>query len=108
MYTYIDYIIIYIIILVIYYITKTEHMYPLKHSLGTALSPSLSSVHSYSTYMIGLTMEVEYSGGGVLIFSYLILMHERDTFGGLYDNYKLSRSSLLRVSSLAAALMAHQ
>ena len=44
MYTYIDYIIIYIIILVIYYITKTEHMCPLKHSLGTALSPSLSSV----------------------------------------------------------------
>ena len=31
-------------------------------------------------------MEVEYSGGGVLIFSYLILIHQRDTFGGLYDN----------------------
>ena len=31
-------------------------------------------------------MEVEYSGGGVLIFSYLILMHQRDTFVGLYDN----------------------
>ena len=31
-------------------------------------------------------MEVEYSGGGVLIFSYLILMHQRDTFGDLYDN----------------------
>ena len=61
-------------------------MCPLKHSLGTALSPSLSSVYSYLTYMIGLTMEVEYSGGGVLIFSCLILMHERDTFGGLYDN----------------------
>ena len=30
-------------------------------------------------------MEVEYSGGGVLIFSYLILRHKRDTFGGLYD-----------------------
>ena len=30
-----------------------------------------------------MIMEVEYSGGGVLIFSYLIL---RDTFGGLYDN----------------------
>ena len=29
-------------------------------------------------------MDVEYSGGGVLIFSYLI--HQRDTFGGLYDN----------------------
>ena len=50
-YTYIDY----IIILVIYYITKTEHLYPLKHSLGIALSPSLSSVYSYFTYMIGLT-----------------------------------------------------
>ena len=42
-----------ITILVIYYIFKTEHLYPLKHSLGTALSPSLSSVYSYFTYMIG-------------------------------------------------------
>ena len=50
-YTYIDY----IIILVTYYNTKTEHLYQLKHSLGTALSPSLSSVYSYLTYMIGLT-----------------------------------------------------
>ena len=31
-------------------------------------------------------MEVECSGGGVSIFSYLILIHQRDTFGGLYDN----------------------
>ena len=31
-------------------------------------------------------MEVEYSGGGVLILSYLILIHQRETFGGLYDN----------------------
>ena len=30
-------------------------MYPLKHSLGTAVSTSLSSVYSYFTYMIGLT-----------------------------------------------------
>ena len=45
MYTYIDC----VIILVIYYITKTEHLYPLKHSLETALSPSLSSVYSYFT-----------------------------------------------------------
>ena len=44
-----------IIILIIYYITKTEHFYPLKYSLGTALSPSHSSVHSYFTYMTGLT-----------------------------------------------------
>ena len=44
-----------IIILIIYNITKTENLYPLKHSLGTALSPSLSSVYSYFTYMIGLT-----------------------------------------------------
>ena len=44
-----------IIILMIYYITKTEHMYPLKHSLGTALSPSLSSVYINFTYMIVLT-----------------------------------------------------
>ena len=44
-----------IIILIIYNITGTEHTYPLKHSLGTALSTSLSSVYSYFTYMIGLT-----------------------------------------------------
>ena len=53
-------------------------------------------------------MEVEYSGGGVLIFSYLILIHQCDTFGGLYDN-QVEPSQLvtnLRVSSLAAALMA--
>ena len=31
-------------------------------------------------------MEVEYSGGGVLIFSYHILIHQLDHFGGLYDN----------------------
>ena len=31
-------------------------------------------------------MEVEYSGGGVLIFPYLTLIHQRDTFGGLYDS----------------------
>ena len=30
-----------------------------------------------------LTIEVEYSGGGVLIFSYLILIHELDDLGGL-------------------------
>ena len=52
-------------------------------------------------------MEVEYSGGGVLIFSYLILIHQRDTFGGLYDN-QVEPTTLLRVSSLAAALMARQ
>ena len=31
-------------------------------------------------------MEVEYSGGGVLIFSYLILIHQLEHFVGLYDN----------------------
>ena len=31
-------------------------------------------------------MELEYCGVGVLIFSYLFLIHQRDTFGGLYDN----------------------
>ena len=36
-------------------------------------------------------MVVEYSGGGVLIFSYLILIHQRYTFGGLYDNQVESR-----------------
>ena len=41
--------------LMIYNITKTEHLYPLKHSLGTALSTSLSNVYKYFTYMIGLT-----------------------------------------------------
>ena len=30
-----------------YYITKKEHLYPLKHTIGTALSISLSSVYSY-------------------------------------------------------------
>ena len=79
-------------------------------------------------------MEVEYSGSGVLIFSYLILIHQFDKFGGLrwveaawYEWFhwlplwwpansvqtgfapsKLSRGSLIRVSSLAAALMARQ
>ena len=33
-----------------------------------------------------IAMEVEYSGGGVLIFSYLILIHQLEHFGGLYDN----------------------
>ena len=31
-------------------------------------------------------MEVEYSGDGVLIFSYLILIHQLD-LGGLCDNF---------------------
>ena len=52
-------------------------------------------------------MKVEYSGGGVLIFSYLILIHQIDSFGGLRVT-KLSRGILIRVSSLAAALMARQ
>ena len=30
-----------------------------------------------------INMEVEYTGGGVLIFSYLFLMHQRDNFGSL-------------------------
>ena len=38
----------------IYYITKTKHLFPLKHFIKTALSTSLSSVYSYFTYMIGL------------------------------------------------------
>ena len=42
------------IIVIIYCITKTDHLYPLQHSLGTALSPSLSSEYSYFTHMIGL------------------------------------------------------
>ena len=32
-------------------------------------------------------MEVEYSGGGVLIFSYLILIHQFDDLGGFCDNF---------------------
>ena len=44
-----------IIIFIIYNITKTEHVYSLKHSLGTALSTSLRSVYINFTYMIGLT-----------------------------------------------------
>ena len=47
--------IITLIIIIIYNITETENLYPLKHSLGTALSTSLSSMYSYFTYMIGLT-----------------------------------------------------
>ena len=31
-------------------------------------------------------MEVEYSGGGVLIFSYLILVHQLEHLGDLYGN----------------------
>ena len=53
-YTYIDH----IIILIIYYITKTEHLQSLKHSLRTALSPSLSSVYSYFTHIMGLIKTV--------------------------------------------------
>ena len=44
---------------------------------------------------------------GVLIFSYFILIHQIDNFGGLRVA-KLRGGSLLRVSSLAAALMARQ
>ena len=51
------------------------------------------------------SMEVEYSGGGVLIFSYLILIHQLDNFGGL-RTAKLNRGSLIQVSSLAAAMIA--
>ena len=32
-------------------------------------------------------MEVEYSGGGVLIFSHLILINELDDLGGLCNNF---------------------
>ena len=32
-----------------------EHLYPLKHFPGNTFSPSLSSVYTYFTYMIGLT-----------------------------------------------------
>ena len=39
----------------IYYITKTEHLFILKHSIKTALSTSLRSVYGYFTHMIGLT-----------------------------------------------------
>ena len=39
----------------IYYITKTDRLFILKHSIKTALSTSLSSVYSYFTYMIGFT-----------------------------------------------------
>ena len=33
-------------------------------------------------------MEVEYSAGGALIFSYLILMHQLHNFGGLRDDFR--------------------
>ena len=32
-------------------------------------------------------MEVEYSGGIVLIFSYLIIIHQLDDLGGLCDSF---------------------
>ena len=32
-------------------------------------------------------MEEEYSGGGLLIFSYLILIHQLDDFGSFCDNF---------------------
>ena len=32
-------------------------------------------------------MKEEYSGGGVLIFSYLILIHQLDDLGGFCDNF---------------------
>ena len=51
LYIYIEY----LIILIIYFITKTEYLYPLRHSTETALSTSLSSVHRYFMYLIGLT-----------------------------------------------------
>ena len=35
-------------------------------------------------YLIFDPMEVEYSGGGVLIFSYLILINQFDNFGVKY------------------------
>ena len=39
----------------IQYYKNIEHLYPLKHSLGTALSTSIGSVYNNFTYMIGLT-----------------------------------------------------
>ena len=79
---------------------KIESEQPRLHGL-------VSSTHTALEKDYALGMEVEYSGGGVLIFSYLILIHQLDNFGGLRVA-KLSRSSLIRVSSLAAALMARQ
>ena len=91
---------------------------------------------NFDTRLIDLvrlySMEVEYTGGGVLIFSYLFPVHQRDNFGSLrwaeaawYEWFdwlplwwpanseqtrfalsKLSRGSLIWWSSLAAALMA--
>ena len=46
-------------------------------------------------------------GGGVLIFSYLILLYQLGNFGGLRVA-KLNRGSLILVSLLAAAFMACQ
>ena len=39
--------------------------------------------------------------GGALIFSYLILIHQRDTFGGLYDN-QVHRVIILNRGSMFA------
>ena len=52
-------------------------------------------------------MEVEYTGRGVLISPILFLYINLNTLG-VCATIKLSRGSLIRVSSLAAALMARQ
>ena len=54
-------------------------------TLATLIN-NTTKVICYATLYSFHIMEVEYSGGGVLIFSYHILIHQRDTFGGLYDN----------------------
>ena len=40
-------------------------------------------------------MEVEYSGGGVLIYSYLILIHQLDNFGFLPEPRQLDMSEFI-------------
>ena len=64
-------------------------------------------IHTLTVQPSISSMEVEYSGGGVLIFSYVILIHQLEHIGGLYDN-QVEPRQLDRVGSLATALMAQQ
>ena len=51
--------------------------------MDTALTQKFSFILDKN---LAKAMEVEYSGGGALIFSYHILIHKPEHFGGLYDN----------------------
>ena len=62
----------------------TRNSIPMEHcsTLSQGVASASNNVVYIAHYSVP-TMEVEYSGGGVLIFSYLILIHQLDNFGGL-------------------------